>query len=119
MRQLQRSTEPAAAVAREARLRGASVGVAGPAERRTELLDEIGRALRFPGYYGHNLDALEECLTDLSWFPEGEIVLVWAGDEVLQRADPAAYAGVVEVLRSASTATAQSPRPLRVVLTPS
>lgn len=32
------------------------------------LLEALGRALRFPEYYGKNWDAFEECLFDLSWW---------------------------------------------------
>jgi RNAse (barnase) inhibitor barstar len=111
-----RAGQPAAAIAKDARLRGASVGVVAPADKRTAVLTEIGRALRFPGYYGRNLDALEECLTDLSWLPEGEVVLVWDGDMLLQRADPASHASVLEVLTSAAAAMRTSTHPLHVVL---
>lgn len=111
-----RATQPARAVATEAKLRGASVGVAAPAEKRAAVLAEIGRALRFPGYYGRNLDALEECLTDLSWLPEGEVVLVWDGDQLLHRSDPAGYASVVEVLTAAVATMRSSTHPLHVVL---
>lgn len=44
---------------------------------KTEALAAIAEALEFPDWYGHNLDALYDCLTDLSWLPEGEHVLVW------------------------------------------
>ena len=36
----------------------------------------IAQALDFPGWFGQNLDALYDSLTDLSWLPEGEYVLV-------------------------------------------
>lgn len=106
----------ATAAAAEARLRGASVGVVGPTGRRGELLTAIGRVLRFPGYYGRNLDALEECLGDLSWLPEGQVVLVWDGDDELRRADPPGYAALLEVLTAATEQTAAGPRPLHVLL---
>ncbi len=38
------------------------------------VLQVIGRALQFPGWYGANLDALYDCLTDL---PEREGVAGW------------------------------------------
>jgi Barstar (barnase inhibitor) len=107
---------PAAQVATEARLRGATVGVVGPAAERRALLGAIGRVLRFPAYYGGNLDALEECLGDLSWLPAAEVVLVWAGDEALRRADPWSHRALLDVLTGAVRASAGSVRPLRVVL---
>lgn len=41
---------------------------------KAALLFALGEALAFPEYYGQNWDALEECLTDMSWC-EGAIVL--------------------------------------------
>ena len=46
--------------------RGWHVGVVSGAPSRKEALDAIGRALDFPDYYGRNLDALADCLTDLT-----------------------------------------------------
>lgn len=39
-------------------------------------MDEIADALRFPEWFGDNLDALADCLGDLSWFPAEGYVLV-------------------------------------------
>ncbi|MDN5860722.1 MAG: barstar family protein [Pseudonocardia sp.] len=113
-----RSRLGATATAAAARRRGASVGVVGPTGRRRELLAAIGRELRFPGYYGGNLDALEECLGDLSWLPAGQVVLVWDGDDELRRADPAGHAALLDVLTEAAEQSEAGPRPLHVLLTP-
>lgn len=43
---------------------------------KQELLATIASALRFPSYFGHNWDALDECLTDLSWLPAGDVLVI-------------------------------------------
>lgn len=43
---------------------------------KQELLATIASALRFPSYFGHNWDALDECLTDLSWLPAGDVIVI-------------------------------------------
>ena len=39
------------------------------------LLAWYATALTFPEYFGHNWDALEECLQDLVWLPPGSILI--------------------------------------------
>ncbi|NUT49285.1 MAG: barstar family protein [Saccharothrix sp.] len=51
------------------------------ARTRQAVLGAIAEALSFPDWFGHNLDALYDCLTDLSWLPEGEHVLEWEGGD--------------------------------------
>ncbi|MFT7837457.1 barstar family protein [Saccharothrix sp. BKS2] len=51
------------------------------ARTRAEVLAAVADALDFPDWFGHNLDALYDCLTDLSWLPPGEHVLVWEGGD--------------------------------------
>jgi Barstar (barnase inhibitor) len=43
------------------------------------LLNEIATQLQFPNYFGFNWDALDECLSDLSWI-EGNVVCIWHSD---------------------------------------
>jgi RNAse (barnase) inhibitor barstar len=98
----------------EARHRGALAHLVGPVTSKAEALDAIGVALDFPVWYGRNLDALYDCLVDLSWQPVGEHVLVWAGHRQLEATDPDGYRAVLAVLDDA--AAASSGRPLSVLL---
>jgi RNAse (barnase) inhibitor barstar len=104
----------AASALEQARRRGAHVSLVGPVTSKEQALDAIGNALSFPPWYGRNLDALYDCLIDLSWQPAGEQVLIWTGHRHLAEADPDAYRAVLEVLRDA--AAAGCGRPLTVVL---
>jgi hypothetical protein len=64
-------------------------------------LDAIGAALSFPEHYGRNLDALYDCLRDLSWLP-GKHMLIYTAPEVLAAADPRAYRGIERALTDAT-----------------
>jgi hypothetical protein len=39
------------------------------------LFDSLATLLKFPAYFGHKWDALDECLHDLAWLPDGEVVI--------------------------------------------
>ncbi|MGH3815801.1 MAG: barstar family protein [Pseudonocardiaceae bacterium] len=98
----------------DARRRGALAYLVGPVTSKADALDAIGAALNFPAWYGRNLDALHDCLIDLSWQPDGEHVLVWTGHRELEAADPEGYRAVLAVLDDATAASLG--RPLSVVL---
>lgn len=51
---------------RGSRLNFARVSLKG-IQKKEDLLDHIAQALSFPEWFGRNWDALEDCLTDLSW----------------------------------------------------
>jgi RNAse (barnase) inhibitor barstar len=68
------------------------------------LFAEFARALEFPDYFGHNWDALEECLADLEWLPaKGYILLVTNAEGVLPE-DEEEYETFLEILRDAGEA---------------
>jgi RNAse (barnase) inhibitor barstar len=82
---------------------------------KEEALAAIGEAMEFPPRYGQNLDALFDGLTDLSWLPEGQHVLVWAHHQVLAEHDWQAYRQIRSVLQDG--AASGSTRRLTVMFT--
>jgi hypothetical protein len=44
---------------------------------KIDLLENIAKALAFPEWFGQNWDALEDCLTDLSWNEAAGYVLIF------------------------------------------
>lgn len=107
-------TATAVAAARQ-RAGNGPVGVVEGVADRASALDAFGAALGFPDSYGRNLDALEDCLRDLSWLPAGPVELVWE-DGPLRAADPRTHQVLSEILADAVGFTAGSDRPLRVTL---
>ena len=68
------------------------------------LFAEFARALEFPDYFGHNWDALEECLADLEWLPaKGYVLLITDAGCVLPD-DEEEYETFLEILRDAGEA---------------
>ncbi len=71
------------------------------ADRIDRVLAALGRGLDFPEWYGNNLDALKDCLTDFSWCEAAGYVLIISHAEALQAADPAAFKALNEVFGAA------------------
>lgn len=68
------------------------------------LFAEFAQALEFPDYFGHNWDALEECLADLEWLPaKGYILFITDAGYVLPD-DEEEYETFLEILRDAGEA---------------
>ncbi|WP_275426238.1 barstar family protein [Nocardioides daejeonensis] len=70
---------------------------------RDQVLTAFGEALSFPEHYGRNLDALADCLADLTV----DTVLLWDGWAVLLEEDLAGFLGVLAVLTDHSAASAE------------
>jgi RNAse (barnase) inhibitor barstar len=82
----------------------------GRLRRKRDLLRAVAAGLKFPNYFGHNWDALEECLNDLSWLgQQSGIVLV---HKHMPLADVGQRRTYTDILRKAQ---ANQRLPLRVV----
>jgi len=69
-------------------------------ERKEQLLNALATALRLPKSFGHNWDALEECLNDLEGDGEGYVIYYDHIDGLLA-AHPDQFETLVEILRDA------------------
>jgi RNAse (barnase) inhibitor barstar len=66
---------------------------------KAALLTAMAATLAFPGWFGHNLDALADCLADVAT----PTVLLWDGWGPLAREDPATFGSVLEILAERTT----------------
>lgn len=83
---------------------------------KADLLDRLAAALAFPEWFGHNWDALADCLGDLSWLPAPGYVLLLEHAAGLRAHDPDTLDNALEILREASEAWAAEQVPFWVFL---
>src|SRR5215467_10118917 len=69
-------------------------------ETKAGLLSEFAHRLHFPGYFGQNWDALEECLTDLEWLPATGYLIIMTDAEHVLASDEAGYTTFIQILQS-------------------
>ncbi|MFU2487391.1 barstar family protein [Thauera sp. WH-1] len=66
------------------------------------LLERFASALHFPPWFGHNWDALSDCLTDLSWLPAQRYRITLTRPQDLRAADPETLATALDILQEAA-----------------
>jgi RNAse (barnase) inhibitor barstar len=69
--------------------------------RKEQLLNHAATAMHFPDGFGHNWDALEECLTDLEWVDGDGYLIYYDHIDGLLAAHPDQFETLVEILRDA------------------
>jgi dATP pyrophosphohydrolase len=67
------------------------------------LLRKLGLAMGFPPSYGQNLDALHDCLTDLSWQTSPGAFVFLTDCRPLQQTSPTFFDTLLAVFRAATT----------------
>jgi RNAse (barnase) inhibitor barstar len=76
-----------AAAAKAAGLAAFRVNLAKAGDKE-HLLAAIAKSLKFPEWFGHNLDALADCVSDMSWRPaDGYVVLLEHCDGIHGKAE--------------------------------
>ncbi len=87
------------AAAEKAHLRPTLVNIS-PGMHSVDLLQQLGKALNFPDWYGGNFDALHDCLTDPDFVPGTGLVLFLTGTENVHKGDADGFATLIEVLQA-------------------
>lgn len=80
------------------------------------MFQGLARALRFPDYFGHNWDAVYDCLTDLTWLPADGYVLVLDGIDRFATNEPKQWDIGLKVLWEACAFWQSPRRPLYTLL---
>lgn len=90
----------------------------GSAVDKTAILESFARALDLPGWVGHNWDALDDALRDLSWWPAGERgrVIVLGATSQATPGEGRDRATLHDVLETAATRWAATDKPLVVLV---
>ena len=86
---------------------------------KASFLRAVAGAMAFPAYFGNNWDALEECLTDLSWVTgtdQAGQILLYEHVAPFIRAAPADWVVAREILAAAVAHRRGTPTPLAVLL---
>lgn len=84
--------------------------------RKEQLLNHVATALRFPGYFGDNWDALEECLADMEWIDAPGYVIYYDHIDGLLAAHADQFATFVEICRDAVGSWKEDGTPMVVLL---
>lgn len=83
---------------------------------KSSFLDAFAVALGFPGYFGHNWDAFEESITEMTWAPAPGYVILW--DEIANFADaaPEQWQTAYAVLKQAASYWQEQGTPFYVLV---
>ena len=87
-----------------------------PRQMAGAVLEQIGKVLHFPEWYGANFDALHDCLTDPDWASGKGIALFLTGTASLHKCDPDGLATLIEVFQAVADELGRSGTPFWVLL---
>jgi RNAse (barnase) inhibitor barstar len=79
------------------------------------LLAHLGKALAFPDWYGANLDALADCLSDPDWLHQPALLTLQV-DAAFARHHAAQLASLIEVFASSAEERAAAGQPLWIII---
>lgn len=85
-------------------------------DSKASFLAACARAMRFPGYFGRNWDAFEECITDLSWQPAAGYLLIFESPYHFAHAAPRDWAMALRILDETAAYWQSKERPFYTIL---
>ena len=85
-------------------------------EDKAQFLRAAGEAWMFPPYYGHNWDAFEEMVNDLSWLEAAGTVVLYDRVHRLAATQPDAWRIALSILQAAAGTWQREGRPFYVLL---
>jgi hypothetical protein len=83
---------------------------------KAQFLEASARAMRFPSYFGHNWDAFEESVNDMSWAPAQGYLVVFDGVKHFAQAQPDEFVVALDILRDSVDRWGKLGIPLVVLL---
>ncbi|MBC8023315.1 MAG: barstar family protein [Burkholderiales bacterium] len=85
-------------------------------ERKEQLMNHVATSLRLPKTFGHNWDALEECLIEMDEGDHDGFVIYYDHIDGLLAAHPDQFETLVEILRDAVSSWKEDDTPMVVLL---
>jgi len=117
LRQVTRhEVEALCAAGRAAGLHCARLDLAG-CRGKADLLTGLARELKFPTWFGHNWDALADCLDDLEWLRASGYLLVLENPVGLSNAAPKDFALALDIFADAARQWSERGTPFWVFIT--
>lgn len=84
---------------------------------KSAMLRLIARALSFPAWSGRNWDALEDCLTDLSWIDAPGIVIEVERFSAYAKADPEGFGTLLDIFKTSAEYWRSEGKPFWIIFT--
>ncbi|MBJ7336659.1 barstar family protein [Mycolicibacterium sp.] len=76
-------------------------GERGKFSATTGFMNEVAASMQFPYYFGHNWDAFEECVNDLSWLRGASYLIVFDSAQHLLSDNPEDFGILLRILADA------------------
>lgn len=83
---------------------------------KDQFLNETAKAFKFPAYFGHNWDALEDCLTDMSWVEADGFLMLFDTFNSFAEHSPDDFATALDILSASCQFWSEHGKALVVLL---